>query len=70
MSKFKFKFNKKSIVLDIDENKPFGHYNIGWFSIGLYAYEAIINSPIFDDNDKKRISTLTIYSIYKHLKKI
>ena len=70
MSKFKFKFNKKTIILDIDETKPFRHYNKGWFSIGCYAYEDIINSPIFDDNDKKRLSTLTIYSVYKHLKKI
>lgn len=69
MSKFKFKFNKKSIILDIDENKKWQQHT-GWLSVACYAHEEIMTSPIFDDVDKSRIKTLTLFSLYKHLKKL
>jgi hypothetical protein len=70
MSTFRFKFNKKTIHLNIDETIQYLHYNVGWFSITLYAYDLIENSNVFTDEDKKQISRLRVYQIYKMLKKI
>jgi hypothetical protein len=67
MKHFKFKFNKKSITLQIDPDLFYKNQK-GWLSIGLQAVDTILSSDIYSDEDKKRIKTLTVYQIFKMLK--
>jgi len=36
-------------------------------SIGLQAYTAIMSSDVYTDDDKRRINTLKVWTIYKML---
>jgi hypothetical protein len=67
MNHFKFKFNKKSILLQIDPNSFYKNQK-GWLSIGLQAVDKILSSDVYSDEDKKRIKTLSVYQIFKMLK--
>ena len=66
MDQFKFTFRKKSIILNIDPTKPYLHHD-GWLAIAGHALDQIKASPIYNDDDKKMIQTLTMYQIYKML---
>ena len=67
MKCFKFKFNKKSITLQIDPDLFYKNQE-GWLSIGLQAIDTILGSDVYSNEDKKRIKTLPVYQIFKMLK--
>jgi len=62
----KFKFNGKSIKFEVDREKRYLNQK-GWMSVGLQAYTTLMSSDIYTDDDKRRINTLKIWSIYKML---
>ena len=64
--KVKFKFNGKSIKIEVDGDKRYLNQN-GWMSIGLQAYTAIMSSDVYTDDDKRRINNLKVWTIYKML---
>jgi hypothetical protein len=66
MKKYKFKFNKKSLIVNIDPDLKFKNQT-GWLSEALQAWDQIKKSSIFTDDDKKRILTLKASQIYKML---
>ncbi len=68
MTRFKFRFNKKRIYMDIDEDKSFRHYGPDWLSVSMFAFEQIKSSSIFTEMEKSNISNLTMFQIYKMLK--
>ena len=67
MRTYRFKFNKKSIVVTVDET-AICRGQSGWCSEAIQAADIIHSSDIFSQNDKLRIGTLPIYQIYKMLK--
>jgi hypothetical protein len=69
MRTYRFRFNKKSIVVTVDET-AICRGQSGWFSEALQVADAVRASDIFTENDKVRIDTLTVYQIYKMLRLI
>jgi len=66
MKQFKFKFNKKSQYFTIDDTIEFNGVT-GWWSTAIQVADQIQDGDVFDDDDKKRIKTLKLYTIYKQL---
>jgi hypothetical protein len=66
MKQYKFKFNKKSILITTDPNLKFKNQT-GWLSEALQAFEQILKSSIFTDEDKKNMLRLKSYQVYKML---
>lgn len=69
METYKFKFNKKSIIINVDPTLVINNQS-GWTSIVLQSYKCIMNSDLYSDNDKKRIGQLPIHQHFKMLKKV
>ena len=68
MTRFKFRFNKKRIYMDIDETQSYRHYGEGWLSVSIFALEQIKLSDIFTELEKSNISNLTMFQLYRMLK--
>lgn len=66
MKQYKFKFNKKSIIINNDPDLKFKNQT-GWLSEALQAVEQILKSSTFTDEDKENILRLKLYQIYKML---
>ena len=64
MKQYKFKFNKKSIIINNDPDLKFNNQT-GWLSEALQAVEQILKSSTFTDEDKENILRLKLYQIYK-----
>lgn len=66
MKQYKFKFNRKSIIVSVDTDLKFKNQT-GWLSEVLQTLDQIEKSSIFTDDEKKHMLKLKAYHLYKML---
>ena len=65
MKTYKFKFNRKTQYFKVDTGNQ-----TGWMGITLQVIDQINEGDVFTTDEKRKISTLPIFHIYKTLTKI
>jgi hypothetical protein len=69
MKTYRFRFNKKSITVTVNETLE-GRGQDGGFWEAVQVMDAVRGSDIFTDDDKQKTGDLPLYQIYKMLKPI